>query len=136
MAGEDPRGAGFRERSAEVVAHTSQVEAGLPSRPAPPTRPTCAPHSPRAGRNRLAAGETPSVHGPAARGGGVSGLADLPPLLTPAEAAGLLRTSKGAIYAMVERAQLPGAVRVGRRLLIRRDDLLAWLGLDGKDGPR
>ncbi len=66
----------------------------------------------------------------------MSGLADLPPLLTPAEAAGLLRTSKGAIYAMVERAQLPGAVRVGRRLLIRRDDLLAWLGLDGKDGPR
>lgn len=66
----------------------------------------------------------------------MSGLADLPPLLTAAEAAGLLRTSKGAIYAMVERAQIPGAIRIGRRLLIRRDDLLAWLGLDDKGGPR
>jgi len=66
----------------------------------------------------------------------VSGPADLPRLLTPAEAAEVLRTSKGAIYAMAERAQLPGAIRIGRRLLIRRDDLLTWLGLDGKDGPR
>ncbi len=66
----------------------------------------------------------------------MSGPADLPRLLTPAEAAEVLRTSKGAIYAMAERAQLPGAIRIGRRLLIRRDDLLTWLGLDGKDGPR
>lgn len=50
-------------------------------------------------------------------------------LLTPDEAASLLRTTRRAVYAMAARAQLPGAVRIGRRLLIRRDDLLDWLGL-------
>jgi excisionase family DNA binding protein len=50
-----------------------------------------------------------------------------PPLLTIAEVAALLRTSRKAVYAMAERAQLPGVTRVGRRLLVRRDDLLSWL---------
>lgn len=49
-------------------------------------------------------------------------------LLTPDEVATLLRTSRKAIYAMVERAQLPGIVRIGRRVLIREDALLHWLG--------
>lgn len=48
-------------------------------------------------------------------------------LLTADEVAALLRTTRKAIYAMVERAQLPGAIRLGRRLLFRRDDLLSWL---------
>jgi excisionase family DNA binding protein len=51
----------------------------------------------------------------------------LPTLLTPAEVAGLLRTSRCAIYAMVERGQLPGVVRIGRRVLLREADLLEWL---------
>ncbi len=51
----------------------------------------------------------------------------LPILLTPDEAADLLRTTRRAIYAMVERGQLPGVVRVRRRVLIRRDALLHWL---------
>ena len=59
--------------------------------------------------------------------------AGLPRLLTPAETAELLRTTKRGIYAMAERAQLPGIVRVGRRLLFRRDALLAHLGLIGSD---
>ena len=50
-----------------------------------------------------------------------------PTLLTPGEVAALLRTSKKAIYAMVERGQLPGIVRIGRRLLVREDHLLEWL---------
>jgi excisionase family DNA binding protein len=51
------------------------------------------------------------------------------PLLLPVEiAAELLHTSPKAIYAMAERGQLPGAVRVGRRLLIRRDELLDSIG--------
>ncbi len=29
---------------------------------------------------------------------------------------------------MVERGQLPGVVRIGRRVLIREDALLDWLG--------
>ena len=51
----------------------------------------------------------------------------LPRLLTVDDAAELLRTSKRAIYAMIERRQLPGVVRIGRRVLLRADDLLHWL---------
>jgi excisionase family DNA binding protein len=50
-----------------------------------------------------------------------------PVLLTPNEVAELLRTSRKAIYTMVERGQLPGIVRIGRRVLIRQDSLLDWL---------
>lgn len=53
---------------------------------------------------------------------------ELPALLTSGEAADLLRTSRKAIYAMIERRQLPGVVRVGRRVLLRQDVLLSWLG--------
>jgi excisionase family DNA binding protein len=51
-----------------------------------------------------------------------------PSLLKIIEVADLLRTSNKAIYAMVERGQLPGVVRIGRRVLIREDALLDWLG--------
>ena len=50
-----------------------------------------------------------------------------PVLLTPAEVAELLRTSRKAIYTMIERAQLPGVTRIGRRVLVRQDALLDWL---------
>ncbi len=50
-----------------------------------------------------------------------------PVLLTPTEVADLLRTSRKAIYTMIERAQLPGIVRIGRRVLVREDALLDWL---------
>ncbi|HEV3194378.1 MAG TPA: helix-turn-helix domain-containing protein [Polyangiaceae bacterium] len=50
-----------------------------------------------------------------------------PIFLTVDETATLLRTSRKAVYAMAERAQLPGVTRIGRRLLVRRDDLLSWL---------
>jgi excisionase family DNA binding protein len=48
-------------------------------------------------------------------------------LLTPDEVGALLRTSRKAIYAMAERGALPGMVRIGRRLLFRREILLEWL---------
>lgn len=48
-------------------------------------------------------------------------------LLTPDEVGTLLRTSRKAIYSMAERGSLPGVVRIGRRLLIRREILLQWL---------
>lgn len=57
----------------------------------------------------------------------------LPLLLTADEVAALLRTTRKAVYAMAERAALPGAVRLGRRLLVHRDDLLRWL--DEKRAP-
>ncbi len=53
---------------------------------------------------------------------------NLPLLLTADDVAALLRTSRKGVYVSAERGQLPGVVRIGRRLLFRRDDLLDWLG--------
>lgn len=47
-----------------------------------------------------------------------------PMFLTVPEVAALLRTSAKAIYTMIERGQLDGVRRLGRRVLIRRDLLL------------
>ena len=49
-----------------------------------------------------------------------------PLLLTAEEVAGFLRTSREVIYEMNRKRQIPGAVRIGRRLLFRRDRLLQW----------
>ena len=65
------------------------------------------------GRSRQRLGQMMSQHAPV--------------LLTPCEVAELLRTTKKAIYSMIERAQLPGVVRIGRRVLIRQEALLDWL---------
>ena len=61
---------------------------------------------------------------------GVTAVTDargLPFLLTADEVAGVLRTTRKAIYARAERGLLPGALRDGRRLLVERDVLLGWL---------
>ena len=57
----------------------------------------------------------------------------LPLLLTVDDAADLLRTTRRAIYAMLERRQLPGVIRIRRRVLIRSAELLEWL--DQKRAP-
>ena len=57
----------------------------------------------------------------------------VPMLLTVDDTARMLRTTKRAIYAMIERRQLPGIVRIGRRVLVRSDELLHWL--DQKSAP-
>jgi excisionase family DNA binding protein len=54
-----------------------------------------------------------------------------PELLTAQEVAAYLRTSRAAVYHLIERGQLPGVVRVGRRVLVRRDVLQT--ALDGDD---
>jgi len=46
----------------------------------------------------------------------------LPVLLTVDDVAQLLRTTNRAISAKVEREQLPGIVRIGRRVLLRATD--------------
>jgi excisionase family DNA binding protein len=51
----------------------------------------------------------------------------LPLLLTVAEAAGLLRTSRKAIYTMIERGLIGGITRIGKRVLFHREDLLDWI---------
>ena len=50
-----------------------------------------------------------------------------PALLTSGEVAALLRTTRKAVYAMVERGQLPGVVRLGRRVLFRQDAMVDFL---------
>ena len=57
---------------------------------------------------------------------------NLPVLLDTAEVADVLRTSKKAIWAMIERRQLPGVVRIGRRVLLREDALLDFLSQRSK----
>ena len=52
---------------------------------------------------------------------------NLPLFSTIDETATLLRTTRKAIYSMIERGQLPGVTRIGRRVLIRTSDLLHWL---------
>jgi excisionase family DNA binding protein len=54
-------------------------------------------------------------------------VAAVPTLLTCGEVAVALRTSRAAIYAMLERAQLPGVVRIGRRVLIREEALVDFI---------
>ena len=56
-----------------------------------------------------------------------------PFLATVSETATLLRTTRKAVYAMIERGQLPGVVRIRRRVLIRTSALLDWL--DQKRAP-
>ncbi len=50
-------------------------------------------------------------------------------LMTVPEVAEFLRTSEQAIRDMIYRGRLAGVVRLGRRVLVRRVDLLASVGL-------
>lgn len=54
--------------------------------------------------------------------------ANLPEFLKAAEVAKLLRVNRKTLYEAVRRDQIPGAVRVGRCLRFRRDELLGFLG--------
>lgn len=60
----------------------------------------------------------------------------LPLLLTVAEVATLLRTSRKAAYAMIERGSMPGVTRIGRRVLVRSADLLDFLNHNSTPSPR
>jgi excisionase family DNA binding protein len=57
----------------------------------------------------------------------------MPMLLTVDDAADVLRTTRRAVYAMLERRQLLGVIRICRRVLICSNDLLDWL--DQKRAP-
>ena len=47
--------------------------------------------------------------------------------LTTDETATLLRTTRKAVYALIERGVLPGIRRIGRRVLVRRRLLIEWI---------
>ena len=51
----------------------------------------------------------------------------LPCLLTVRDAAALLRTTSQTVYKRIERGQLAGVTRIGRRILIYRDYLVRYL---------
>ena len=74
------------------------------------------------GRSRERLGQMMSQHAPV--------------LLTPCEVAELLRTTKKAIYAMIERGLLPGVTRIGRRVLVRSADLLDFLDHNRTPSPQ
>jgi excisionase family DNA binding protein len=61
--------------------------------------------------------------------------AELYLFFTVAEVAQIMRTTPKAIYAQTERGLLPGATRVGRRLLFRRAVLLDWLRQKSAPSP-
>jgi excisionase family DNA binding protein len=44
------------------------------------------------------------------------------------EVARLLGVGRDAVYAAAERGEIPGTIRIGRRLVFSRAPLLAWLG--------
>ncbi len=73
---------------------------------------------------RAVKGSGPPVGGGAASGEGRS---PLPVLVTAVAVAEWLCTSRAVVYEMARKGQLPGAVRVGRRLLFRRDRLVEFL---------
>jgi excisionase family DNA binding protein len=47
--------------------------------------------------------------------------------LTADEVADLLRTTRKAIYVMIERRRLPGVRKFGKRILIRSAELVEWV---------
>ncbi len=58
---------------------------------------------------------------------------DLPPaVLTVDEVAALLRVERKTVYAATARGEIPGVRRVGSRLRVSRDRVLAWLA-QGQD---
>jgi excisionase family DNA binding protein len=60
----------------------------------------------------------------------------LPRLLTVSETASLLRTSPKSVYSMIDRGQLPGITRIGRRVLVRSRELLDWLDYNCASWPK
>lgn len=48
-------------------------------------------------------------------------------LLTPQDLADLIRRPIKAIYQMNHRGQIPGAVKLGAKLLFKRDTVLDWI---------
>ena len=52
------------------------------------------------------------------------------------ETATILRTSRKAVYAMIERGLLPGVTRIGRRVLVRSVDLLDFLDHNRTPSPQ
>ncbi len=66
---------------------------------------------------------------------GASAAADLPPVITVEELAGLLRVERKTAYAAVMRGEVPGVRRLGRCIRISREAVVRWLA-EGEDTPK
>lgn len=58
---------------------------------------------------------------------------EVPDFLTVDEAAALLRVNRKTLYESIRLGQIPGTVRLGRVLRIRRSALVNWM--PGNSGP-
>lgn len=65
------------------------------------------------------------------KGGDIT-LADLPDVLTIAEAAPVLRISRNSTYEAARRGEIP-TIRLGRRILVSRAALVRFLEAGGRD---
>lgn len=72
------------------------------------------------------------VSPPAARG------ADpvLPRVLTPDDLAKMLRVRRRSVYEAISRGDIPGVRRIGRKVRIDRDSVLAWMADGHGRAPR
>ena len=76
---------------------------------------------------------SPGASGGISIAGTLSGVDAAAALATMAAWLGLVAYT--TIPAVVERGMLPGVLRIGRRVLVRRDDLLDWLGQKSTPSP-
>jgi excisionase family DNA binding protein len=58
---------------------------------------------------------------------------NVPEFLTAEEAAELLRVNRKTLYEAIRLEQVPGVVRIGKALRIRRAALLEWTAGKGRD---
>jgi len=56
--------------------------------------------------------------------------------LTVDQAAKLLRLARGSVYAAIARGEIPGSVRIGGRILIRRAVFERWMNGEPEPKPQ
>jgi excisionase family DNA binding protein len=60
----------------------------------------------------------------------------LPMVLTPDELAKMLRVRRRSVYEAIARGDIPGVRRIGRKVRIDRDSVLAWMADGHGRAPR
>jgi excisionase family DNA binding protein len=60
----------------------------------------------------------------------------LPTVLTPDELAKMLRVRRRSVYEAISRGDIPGVRRIGRKVRIDRDSVLAWMADGHGRAPR
>jgi excisionase family DNA binding protein len=61
---------------------------------------------------------------------------ELPRVLTPDELAKVLRVRRRSVYEAISRGDIPGVRRIGRKVRIDRDSVLAWMADGHGRAPR